>query len=157
MTVLSKKTLHILVYRILIPAVVLAAILYVLFVPPSFSMGADYVFHPASGEEDLATIQAPGGRTLLGPSHIRLWGRYPYVCGSTGDPDAPVFSLNMESHDFRTFSSAGDEDFQADLRRAGCTEGDFISLHELFSRDGQAKERRLLLRELLRPPVRRNQ
>ena len=157
MTVLSKKTLHFLVYRVLIPAVVLAAILYVFFVPPSFSMGADYVFHPASGGGDISTIQAPGGKTLLGPSHIRLWGRYPYVCGSTGNPDAPVFSLNMESHEFRTFSSAEDGDFQAALKHAGCTMDDFLSLRELFSRGERAKECRLLLRELLRPPVRRDQ
>ena len=157
MEVHSRKILHILVYRILIPVVALAAILYAVFAPPSFQMGADYVFHSVSPEHDLAVIQAPGGKTLLGPSVIRLWGKYPYVCGTTGIPDAPFFSLDMENHAFRTFESEEDEDFRHDLERAGCTADEFVSLRELFERDDRSKRRRMLLRELLRPPVRKNQ
>lgn len=152
----SGKVLHILVYRILIPVVALAAILYAVFAPPSFQMGADYVFHSVSPERDLAVIQAPGGKTLLGPSVIRLWGKYPYVCGTTGMPDAPFFSLNMETHAFRTFSSEADEDFRHDLECAGCTVHEFVSLRELFAKDERSKQRRMLLRELLRPPVRKD-
>lgn len=153
----SGKRIHIFICRVLIPAVALAAILYTVFAPPSFMMGQDYVFLSVSRKEDLAVIRAPGGKTLIGPSSIRLWGRYPYVCGRAGEADASFFSLNMETHDFRTFASEEDEDFHRSLEYAGCTTGDFISLHELSGKDEHSKRCRMMLRELLRPPVRKNQ
>ena len=96
--------------RIAAVVIFAAALLYALFAPPRFPLGDEYLFSPADGSLRESMIIEPGGRILLGPSDIRLWGRYPWVYGTSDQPDSARFYLNLEDHSFHVFPESGKDD-----------------------------------------------
>ena len=124
-----------------------AALLYAVFAPPRFPLGDEYLFSPADGSLRESMIIEPGGRILLGPSDIRLWGRYPLIYGMEKSAGGErKFILDMKDHSFRLFPSAdGDktdeEDFELILRKNGFRMEDAVSLGELIRGPGETRMR----------------
>ena len=124
-----------------------AAILYAVFSPPRFPLGDEYLFSPADSGMRNALIIEPGGRILLGPSDIRLWGRYPLVYGFEKNAEGErQFLLDMKEHTFRLFPPDDEEDFLSILRKNGFDREDAVSLRELYK---GPRERRIRLKNLL--------
>ena len=149
---LKSRPVRKIVLRILLPAVVLAAVLFALLSPPRFAMGDGYLFYPSDRTRGLSLILAPGGRPVLGPARIRLWGRYPWVYGTSDQPDSARFYLNLEDHSFHVFpesgkdDSSGPDEFDRFLAEHGFSLSSAVSWAELYT---GPKERRLLLKSLL--------
>ena len=124
-----------------------AALLYAVFAPPRFPLGDEYLFSPADGSLRESMIIEPGGRILLGPSDIRLWGRYPLIYGMEKGADGErKFILDMKDHSFRLFPPAdGDktdeEDFELILRKNGFRMEDAVALGELIRGPGETRMR----------------
>ena len=127
-----------------------AALLYALFAPPRFPLGDEYLFSPADGSLTKSMIIEPGGRILLGPSDIRLWGRYPIVYGSeNGAEGERRFILDMKDHSFRIFPAAEEKDeteFDLILQKNGFRMDEAVSLQELIR---GSREKRMRLKKLL--------
>ena len=110
-----------------------AQILYAVFSPPRFPLGDEYLLSPAGRDMHNAMLIEPGGRVLLGPSDIRLWGRYPYVYGlEKGVQGERRFLLDMKEHTFRLFPPDDEEDFESVLQKNGFDMEDTVTLRELF-------------------------
>ena len=97
----------------------------------------------------------PGGRVILGPSDIRLWGRYPFLYGlEKGEDGEKRFLLDMKEHTIRFFPASGEmeeeeeeeDEFEVFLRKNGFRLEDAVSLHDLFH---GPRERRMRLKQLL--------
>ena len=147
---IRSKKLRILL-RVAAVLIFAAAILYALFSPPRFPLGDEYLFSPADSSLRNAMIIEPGGRVLLGPSDIRLWGTYPYVYGrEKGAEGDRFFLLDMKEHSFRLFPSGSEkndeEEFESFLRKHCFLLEDAVSLHDLFR---GPKETRMRLKQLL--------
>ena len=127
-----------------------AALLYALFAPPRFPLGDEYLFSPADGSLRESMIIEPGGRVLLGPSDIRLWGRYPLIYGLEKSAGGErKFLLDMKDHTFRIFPSAEEADeaeFEQILRKNDFRMEDAVSLRELIR---GPRETRMRLKTLL--------
>lgn len=130
-----------------------AAVLYAVFSPPRFPLGDEYIFSPADRDMHNAMIIEPGGRVLLGPSDIRLWGRYPYVYGLEKSAQGEqYFILDMKDHSFRLFPVREDgkeedeDEFESFLGKNGFRMEHAVSLRELFQ---GPRELRMNLKQLL--------
>jgi len=117
-----------------------AAVLYAVFSPPRFPLGDEYIFSPADRDMHKSMIIEPGGRVLLGPSDIRLWGRYPYVYGLEKSAQGEqFFILDMKDHSLQVFPAREDgkeeeneDEFESFLEKNGFRMEYAISLHDLF-------------------------
>lgn len=136
--------------RIAAVVIFAAALLYALFAPPRFPLGDEYLFSPADGSLRESMIIEPGGRILLGPSDIRLWGRYPVVYGlEKGGEGERRFLLDMKDHSFRLFPSKEEPDeaeFGQILQKNDLRMEDVVSLGELIR---GPRETRMRLKALL--------
>ena len=136
--------------RIIAVLIFAAALLYALFAPPRFHLGDEYLFSPADRSLQKSMIIEPGGRILLGPSDIRLWGRYPLIYGlENGAEGERRFILDMKDHTFRIFPPAGEqdeEDFELILQKNGFRMDEVVSLSELIR---GPREKRMRLKKLL--------
>ena len=140
--------------RIIAVLIASAALLYAIFSPPRFPLGDEYIFSPADGEMRNTMIIEPGGRIVLGPSDIRLWGCYPFVYGTEKSEKGETrFILDIKEHTFQTFpvSENGEnreeeEEFESFLRKNGFRIEYTVSLHDLFQ---GPEELRLHLKQLL--------
>lgn len=136
--------------RIVAVVIFAAALLYALFAPPRFPLGDEYLFSPADRSLRQAMIIEPGGRILIGPSDIRLWGCYPIVYGMENSAEGERrFVLDMKDHSFRIFPSTegkDEEDFEHVLQENGLRMENLVSLSELIR---GPKETRMRLKRLL--------
>ena len=127
-----------------------AALLYALFAPPRFPLGDEYLFSPADRSMQKSMIIEPGGRILLGPSDIRLWGRYPLIYGLEKSTEGErLFILDMKDHTFRIFSPAektDEDEFELILQKNGFRMDEVVSLQELIR---GPREKRMRLKQLL--------
>ena len=109
-----------------------AALLYALFSPPRFPLGDEYILAPVDAAMRNSVILEPGGRVLLGPSELRLWGRYPFVYGTeTCAEGENHFILNMKDHSFRLFPASekredGKDEFEIFLVPKPAGRRDFV-------------------------------
>ena len=133
--------------RVLVIAIFAVALLYALFAPPRFFLGDEYLFSPADSSLQSSMIIEPGGRVLLGPSDIRLWGRYPLVYGLEKNAKGERrFLLDMKEHSLRFFPADDEEEWESVMRKNGFRMEDTVSLGELIQ---GPRETRMLLKTLL--------
>ncbi len=142
------------IYRIVIPAVALAAVLFALLAPPSLPLGNDYVLYPVDPEKGIVVLRAHGGKELAGPGVLRIWGNYPWVYGVSDDPEHAKFFLNMEDHKFSSFPADKGEfheysDFDRFLNEHGFTVEQTVGWKELYQQENSGKIRKTL-KDLLR-------
>lgn len=133
--------------HVVVIAIFAAAILYALFAPPRFSLGDEYLFSPADKSLQKSMIIEPGGRVLLGPSDIRLWGHYPIVYGLEKNAERErQFILDMREHTLRLFPPEDEEEWRSILQKNEFRMEDAVSLRELIR---GPRETRMRLKTLL--------
>lgn len=133
--------------RVVVIAIFAVALLYALFSPPRFPLGDEYLFSSADSSLQSSMIIEPGGRVLLGPSDIRLWGRYPLVYGLEKSAKGERrFILDMKEHTLRLFPPDDEEEWESVMLKNGFRMEDAVSLGELIR---GPRENRMRLKTLL--------
>ncbi len=89
------KKLNRIVLRVVAPVLGAALVVYACFSPAVFQLDEDYYFTAAG-------IRVSGGKTVVGPGEVRLWGRYPWVYGTV---DGKGFSVNLKTNDVEHFET----------------------------------------------------
>lgn len=92
----AVQKLNRIVFRILIPLLIVALVLYVLLAPKTIPLDQDYYL---VGQE----IKVSGGETVVGPGELLLWGEYPWVYGTI---DGKGFRIHLKDKKVEVFKSA---------------------------------------------------
>lgn len=146
------KKLNRIVFGVFAPILAAAALLFMFFAPPVFQIDGTYCL---AGSGEGSELRENGGSVLAGPGLVRIWGKYPWLFGTTGDPARPFFILNFGKKEFRAFSGAetakpGNE-FEVFLKRNGFSTEQCLSWDDLYRRPDGKKHRQQLKKLLERP------
>lgn len=89
------RKLNKIIFRVLIPVLIVALIAYIIFAPKTIALDQDYYL---VGNE----IKVSGGETVIGPGELLLWGDYPWVFGTV---NGKGFRIDLEEKKVEVFKS----------------------------------------------------
>ena len=98
------RKLNRIIFRIVIPVLVVALLLYIFFAPKTIALDEDYYL---VGQE----IKVSGGEPVIGPGELVLWGAYPWVYGIV---DGKGFRIQLKEKEVERFKTP--EAFERFLR-----------------------------------------
>ena len=98
------QKLNRIIFRVVIPVLIAALLLYIFLAPKTVALDEDYYL---VGQE----IKVSGGETVIGPGDLRLWGSYPWVYGTM---DGKGFRIQLKEKEVEIFKTP--EAFERFLR-----------------------------------------
>lgn len=91
----AVQKLNRIVFRIVIPVLIAALVVYIFLAPKTIALNEDYYL---VGQE----IKVSGGETVIGPGDLLLWGEYPWVYGTI---DRTGFRIDLEENTVEVFKT----------------------------------------------------
>ena len=91
----ALQKLNRIIFRIVIPVLVAALVLFMIFSPKTIALDEDYYL---AGQ----TIKVSGGEPVIGPGELVLWGSYPWVYGTV---DGKGFRIDLKEKKVEVFKT----------------------------------------------------
>lgn len=89
------QKLNRIIFCIVIPVLVVALVLFMIFAPKTIALDEDYYL---AGQ----TIKVSGGEPVIGPGELVLWGSYPWVYGTV---DGKGFRIDLKEKKVEVFKT----------------------------------------------------
>ena len=89
------QKLNRIIFCIVIPVLVVALVLFMIFAPKTIALDEDYYL---AGQ----AIKVSGGEPVIGPGELVLWGSYPWVYGTV---DGKGFRIDLKEKNVEVFKT----------------------------------------------------